>query len=131
MKNLNSNSKKNNFLNAKNNYVYNESSGQEYETVKNGNWLNLSYCCFTGNISISPHKIPSKTFLYCPIKLHRLKITPNKSLNWYIFHDRISSGNMLKAVFTSVIWGVLQRKYLMIWRTKVIFVQKWNDLIKK
>jgi len=34
MKNLNSNSKKNNFLNAKNNYVYNESSGQEYETVK-------------------------------------------------------------------------------------------------
>ena len=77
------------------------------------------------------HKIPSKTFLYCPIKLHRLKITPNKSLNSYIFHDKISSGNMLGAVFTSVFWGVVQRKYILIRSTRVIFVQIWNHMIKK
>ena len=33
MKNVNS-SKKNNFLNAKNGYLYNESAGQEFESVK-------------------------------------------------------------------------------------------------
>ena len=33
MKNINS-SKKNNFLNAKNGYLYNESAGQEFESVK-------------------------------------------------------------------------------------------------